>query len=193
MPLKPGCNRSTFEGKAAWREAIDFLMKQKPIHPLKLNQGLCLACQDHTADMIKTGVTSHNSSDGSSFSDRIHRRCGKAYGSSGENISRDFLVEGRKHGLTSVMKLIIDDGTSSRGHRKNIFNEKFNYVGTDTKVINGKVITVQDFHENNVGVDNNGEGNATNIKANNSVPKNTGSNSSMKKDDILTKAVNQKK
>ena len=122
LPLKPGCNRSTFEGKAAWREAIDFLVKQKPIHPLKLNKGLCLAAQDHTADMIKTGVSGHDSSDGSSCRQRIDKRCGKSYGMSGENISRDFVVEGRKHALTSVMKLIIDDGTSSRGHRENIFN-----------------------------------------------------------------------
>ena len=158
-------------------------MKQKPIHPLKLSKGLCLVAQDHTADMIKAGVTGHDSSDGSTCRQRIDKRCGKSYGMSGENISRDFLVEGRKHALTSVMKLIIDDGTANRGHRTNIFNERFNYVGTDTRIINGKVITVQDFHENNVGVSNSEDGKTTNK---------SGTSSMTKKEDILTKVIKQK-
>jgi hypothetical protein len=44
------------------------------------------------------------------------------YGSTGENIGSDFAVQGRNHALKTVMGLIIDDGVSSRGHRKNIFS-----------------------------------------------------------------------
>ena len=92
---------------------------------------------------------------------RIDQKCGQSPGRSGENISRDFLIEGRNNALTAIVKLIVDDGTPTRGHRNIIFNEKFNYVGFHTKVIKNQVITVQDFHEDNVGkkgeAANNGE------------------------------------
>lgn len=31
LPLYPGCNYSTNEGKKAWTEAYNFLLKQKPL------------------------------------------------------------------------------------------------------------------------------------------------------------------
>jgi len=83
LPLYPGCNYSTNEGKSAWTEAYNFLLKQKPLPAYELNEGLCLAAEDHAIDMAKTGIFGHNSSNGASFSDRITKRCGQAYGSSG--------------------------------------------------------------------------------------------------------------
>ena len=96
--------------------------------------------------MAKTNIFGHNSSDGRSFTDRIVKRCGKAFGSSGENIGSDFKVEGRDHALQTVMGLIIDDGVKSRGHRKNIFSTDFKYVGIASRVQGDKIITVMDFH-----------------------------------------------
>ena len=96
--------------------------------------------------MAKTGIFGHNSSDGRPFGDRITKRCGQAYGSSGENIGSDFKVNGRDHALKTVMGLIIDDGVKSRGHRKNIFSTDFKYVGISSKVQGDKVITVMDYH-----------------------------------------------
>ena len=83
LPLKPGCNQGTSEGKSSWKEAYNFLMKQIPLHPLKLHRGMCQAAEDHALDMAKNGFFEHDSSDGTSFSTRIERRCGKAYGMSG--------------------------------------------------------------------------------------------------------------
>lgn len=71
LPLKPGCNQSTNEGKSSWREAYNFLLNQKPLQPLKLHKGLCQAAEDHAIDMAKTGLFQHDSSDGKSFSARI--------------------------------------------------------------------------------------------------------------------------
>ena len=89
-----------------------------------------------------------------SFSDRIAKRCGKAYGSSGENLGSEFRIEGRNHALQTVMDLIIDDGVSNREHRKNIFSKEFNYVGISSRVQKDKIITVMDFHSANLPTKN---------------------------------------
>ena len=83
MPLYPGCYYATNEGKGAWTEAYSFLMNQNPLPPYMLNQGLTLTAEDHAIDMAQTGIFGHNSSNGASFSDRITKRCGQSYGSSG--------------------------------------------------------------------------------------------------------------
>ena len=71
MPLKPGCNYATNEGKGAWTEAYSFLLKQQPMPAFELSKGLTLAAEDHAIDMAATGIFGHNSSNGMSFSDRI--------------------------------------------------------------------------------------------------------------------------
>lgn len=113
----------TNEGVSAVQEAIDFL-KNVPSKPLfTLSQGLSKAAADHRNDCGPKGITSHTGSDGSSMEDRINR-----YGTwditIGENIAF-----GTKTARDIVIQLIIDDGVSSRGHRKNIFNEQFLKVG----------------------------------------------------------------
>jgi uncharacterized protein YkwD len=150
MPLRPGCNYSTNEGKGAWTEAIAFLEKQAPLPAFKIHKGLSLAAEDHALDMEKTGIFGHNSSNGMSFSDRINRRCAQGYGSSGENIGSEFDVAGRNHALQTVTGLIIDDGVQSRGHRKNIFSKDFQYVGISSRNQGDKIITVIDFHSTNL-------------------------------------------
>ena len=76
-------NMSTFEGKSAWQEAYNFLLKQKPLKALKIHKGMCQAAEDHALDMVKKNFFDHNSSDGTDFSKRIEKRCGKAFGMSG--------------------------------------------------------------------------------------------------------------
>lgn len=96
--------------------------------------------------MVKNNFFAHNSSDGKRFTDRIEKRCGHAFGSSGENLGSTFNVNGRNHALQTVMGLIIDDGVKNRGHRKNIFSPNFRYVGLASRVQGQKILTVMDYH-----------------------------------------------
>jgi Cysteine-rich secretory protein family len=103
-------------------EAAHFLKKARPLPPLNLSVGMSRAAADHCAEQI-AGQLGHEGNDRSSPGDRISR-----YGSWntawGENISY-----AQKTARGVVLSLIIDDGVRSRGHRKNIFNSKFNYAG----------------------------------------------------------------
>jgi len=103
-------------------EAVRFLKKARPLPPLTLSSGMSRAAADHCAEQTG-GQTGHNGNDRSTPGDRISR-----YGtwsvSWGENISY-----GQKTARGIVLTLIVDDGVRSRGHRKNIFDPKFNYAG----------------------------------------------------------------
>jgi uncharacterized protein YkwD len=108
-------------GKAV-DEAVHFLQKARPLSPLTLSSGMSRAAADHCAEQVE-GQLGHEGSDRSHGGDRISR-----YGSWsttwGENISYS-----RKTAREVVLALLIDDGVRDRGHRKNIFNPKFNYAG----------------------------------------------------------------
>lgn len=103
-------------------EAVRFLQKTRPLQPLTLSSGMSRAAADHCAEQID-GQLGHEGGDRTHGGDRISR-----YGSWsttwGENISYS-----RKTAREVVVALIVDDGVRSRGHRKNIFNAKFNYAG----------------------------------------------------------------
>jgi len=103
-------------------EAVRYLKKARPLQPLTLSTGMSRAAADHCAEQVE-GQLGHNGSDRSSPGDRISRY-GNWSVSWGENISY-----GQKTARGIVLTLIIDAGVRSRGHRKNIFNPKFNYAG----------------------------------------------------------------
>jgi uncharacterized protein YkwD len=121
---KPGkINLRTNEGPAAIKECIDFLRNAQPLPEFILSDGMSQACQDHANDIGPKSKVSHNGSDGSSFSQRLERY-GDWSGTVGENC--EF---GGDTGDEVIISLLVDDGCTSRGHRKNIFNPEFKYVG----------------------------------------------------------------
>jgi uncharacterized protein YkwD len=116
-------NLLTNEGVIAVSEAIRFLMKQKPLTLLTASKGMSRAAKDMVRMQGTTTQTGHKGRDGSTFAERISRY-GTWNGSCSENI--DY---GNNIARRIVMALIIDDGVSSRGHRKSIFEQGFKRVG----------------------------------------------------------------
>ncbi|HEV7744066.1 MAG TPA: CAP domain-containing protein [Pyrinomonadaceae bacterium] len=111
------------EGVAPLDEAIAFMRSLKPAPPLQLSPGMVSAAKDHLNDLVKTGRSGHKGSDGSTVSDRLNR-----YGTWAESLGEDIVYHSRS-AREDVVALIIDDGTSTRGHRKNIFKSDFQVVG----------------------------------------------------------------
>lgn len=112
----------TKEGVKAVDEAIRFLSRTKPLPPLKWSDGMASAASELVKEQGETGRTGHNTKSGN-MTERIERQ-GRWLGKIGENIGY-----GPTEARLMVMQLIIDDGVPDRGHRKNIFDRKFNVVG----------------------------------------------------------------
>lgn len=113
----------TNEGVFAVDEAISFLESASPCPPLSPSPGMSKAAKDHVNDIGPKSMVGHSGSDGSSPFTRMGRY-GKWHKTAGENISF-----GKKNAREIVIQLIVDDGVSSRGHRKNIFNCNFKRIG----------------------------------------------------------------
>ena len=113
----------THEGVRALDECIQGLLATKPLLPMSPKEGLALAARDHAEDQAATGAIGHTGSDGSSPAERIGRY-GKWGIAAGENI--DY---GNGDPRRIVISLLIDDGVPSRGHRSNLLNRGFRFVG----------------------------------------------------------------
>lgn len=118
-----GIELVTIEGGAALDEAIAFMRSLKPLLPLVLGPGMVRAAKDHVNDLVKTGRSGHKGSDGSNAGDRFSR-----YGTWADSLGEDIVYFSR-NARDDVIALIIDDGVSTRGHRKNIFNPAFHAIG----------------------------------------------------------------
>ena len=104
-------------------EAIEEIRRfYRELAPLEWSEGLGRAAGQHVGDTGGLGMVGHRGTDGSTSSVRI-RRHGKANGS-GENISY-----GRSMAIDALMQLFIDDGTASRGHRANLWNDWYRMTG----------------------------------------------------------------
>lgn len=78
-------------------------------------------------------MVSHNSSrDESVTAKQRMRRYGNIIKCYGENMSFGFSTP-----VETMIQLLVDDGNTNRGHRKNIFSPDFNYIGCYTGKHNG--------------------------------------------------------
>lgn len=114
---------SVVEGIAALEEAIAYLENVEPVSSLIPNEQLSLSARDHVNDSGSKGLTGHYGSDGSSPVTRI-QRYKKDAKLAGENIDYGW-VDPRE----VVISLFVDDGIYNRGHRKNLFQKDFIYIG----------------------------------------------------------------
>ena len=113
----------TKEGRPALEECIRVLRNTEAMGPLRPSRGLSNAATDHVKDTGPRGGIGHKGIDRSTTGTRVSRY-GKWSGYIAENISY-----GPERALEIVIQLLVDDGVSSRGHRKNILENQFAYIG----------------------------------------------------------------
>ncbi len=105
------------------KSLIADLKKCKKMGELQLSKPLTDVARWHAHDMGQAGTVGHTSSDGTPFHERIRNKA-KARGMIAENCEY-----GNTTALDIVMALLIDDGIESLGHRKNILEPKYRWIG----------------------------------------------------------------
>jgi uncharacterized protein YkwD len=124
------------------KSLLSDLKKTKTMGALKMSAPLSDVAKLHAEDMGRSGSIGHTSSDGTPFAERVRSKA-KAGGRIAENC--DY---GHETALDIVMALLIDDGIASLGHRKNILEPAYQWVGiaiAEHKTY--RVNTVMDFAE----------------------------------------------
>jgi uncharacterized protein YkwD len=119
----PQDGRTSVEGPAALDEAIEFLERQAPLPPLKADARLARSAAGYARDQGPQGFTGHVSADGATLSDRVHRQ--QVWSMS----TAEAISYGYENPRDVVRQLIVDDGVSSRGHRKVLFDAFLQFAG----------------------------------------------------------------
>lgn len=113
----------TTEGREAFLECLKVLSESEPVSILKPALGMSRACQLLVLDQSLTGKTGHKGSSNTTPIDRL-KQFGSFTGHFAENIHYGD-IEPR----FVIISLLIDDGVKSRGHRKTLLSNDFNYTG----------------------------------------------------------------
>ena len=130
----------TNEGVEAVDDAINFLRSVKPAPPLEVREGMIQAARIHATDLVTSDRSGHQGSDGSKPPDRISR-----YGTWNNTVGENIVYDSRTS-RNDVILMLIDDGTSNRGHRKNLLKGDFGVIGIATgKRPNASAISVITF------------------------------------------------
>lgn len=113
----------TKEGVSPLKECIEILKKTEGMSMLKPSDGLSKASALLTTDQQKKGGIGHISSNGSTPVNRV-----KKYGEWNICLAEN-IAYGSFDPRQIVISLLIDDGVPDRGHRKNILDPCFQFVG----------------------------------------------------------------
>jgi uncharacterized protein YkwD len=116
----------TNEGVEALDDAIKFLRGVKPVPPLEAREGMIKAARLHATDLVSNNRSGHQGADGSKPQDRITR-----FGTWNDTVGENIVYDSRDP-RSDVILMMIDDGTSNRGHRKNLFKNDFKVIGLAT-------------------------------------------------------------
>jgi uncharacterized protein YkwD len=102
------------------------LRNTKGMHLLKPLETLHKSAAHHAHDMGTKGQLGHDSSDGTTFTMRIHKFHKPVTVS--ENINY-----GYSDAVSIIMEMLIDEGVTDRTHRHNILGRTFHHVGVSIK------------------------------------------------------------
>lgn len=111
------------EGIRPLEECIQILKQTEPMPILNPAEGLAKAANDLAADQQKNGGIGHIARNGSTPQKRIEK-----YGD-WDTCSAEDITYGSFEARQIVIALLIDDGVPDRGHRKNILNPCFRFIG----------------------------------------------------------------
>ncbi|SLN33342.1 Bifunctional hemolysin/adenylate cyclase precursor [Roseivivax jejudonensis] len=126
-------------------ELINAERARAGLDPLKLEKRLNDAADGHSDWMLDTGTLSHTGAGGSTARERMEDAGFVFSGSwrSGENVA--YQTErgdpGAKDDIARLHELLMD----SSGHRANLLNPEFDYIGIGAEVRDGIVIVTQNF------------------------------------------------
>jgi uncharacterized protein YkwD len=103
--------------------------------PLKINEQLDLAADQHTLDQASMNKMSHTGSNGSNMGDRI-KNAGYVFSSAGENVAYGF----------GDAAAVMNGWMNSEGHRQNILNPNYKEIGIGyAQGADGRPYWTQDF------------------------------------------------
>jgi uncharacterized protein YkwD len=103
--------------------------------PLKINEQLDLAADQHTLDQASMNKMSHTGSNGSNMGDRI-KNVGYVFSSAGENVAYGF----------GDAAAVMNGWMNSEGHRQNILNPNYKEIGIGyAQGADGRPYWTQDF------------------------------------------------
>ncbi len=132
QPAVNGSYSNSLLDELAWLDSLPFLIP---------NQLLTNAASKHAVDIIKNGGRiSHQSANGTSFSDRIKLEGIKFCAA--ENIC----TGANNDALVALILLYLDIGLPNLGHRKNLLNANYTQMGLGLGILPNKhYLIVQDF------------------------------------------------
>jgi uncharacterized protein YkwD len=120
------------------QQILDLVNKERSkvgAKPLKLNEKLDRAADEHSIDQAAHNKMSHNGSNGSKFGDRI-KQDGYLFSSAAENVAA-----GQKNPMQ-----VMESWMNSSGHRTNILNPQLENIGIGSATSsNGTLFWTQDF------------------------------------------------
>ncbi len=111
--------------------------------PLSRDTTLIDIARAHSDDMLKRNYFSHNSPDGKTIKDRVVPAYSNTLSRAGENI---WSGHGYDYSDPTLMaRVIVDSWMSSPGHRANILNPNYNYVGVGVSAMGKEIRATQNF------------------------------------------------
>jgi uncharacterized protein YkwD len=124
-------------------ELTNEVRQEHHLMPLIRDTTLIDIARAHSDDMLERHYFSHVSPDGKSVKDRLVPAYSRSLSRAGENIWGG-------HGYdyadtTRIARVIVDSWMSSPGHRANILNPNYHYVGVGVSVMGKEMRATQNF------------------------------------------------